>query len=326
MSTVNEAFVAALSDAGVLAPLALVLISTGCFVRYKISASRISHTFQLRSLESVELDRSMLLYKKVHDRRSELHKLAEEVDGDLLARYRRRKIIRQKYAEELEDIDAYGNHLRSTIVRLRRKPIQRLRSWLHICSAQQAFGRSLTAYAVISCLGLIELNCLQQLLLVDESEISFALFSRWEEIRAPMLYANWLAAGLMLATLPAVYLYRRVEFSREYRMQLRLCRQFAAADPDRLVQELYSEDASDTPLQPSDRITLERTCFDVLGLSPMATIEEVKEAYRERVKQNHPDRVQGMSTAFTALAETETKKLNAAYQDALLALQGLLTA
>jgi hypothetical protein len=33
-----------------------------------------------------------------------------------------------------------------------------------------------------------------------------------------------------------------------------------------------------------------------------------------------------MSTAFTALAETETKKLNAAYQDALLALQGLLTA
>ena len=181
--------------------------------------------------------------------------LAEEVDGDLLARYRQRKIIRQKYAEELEDIDAYGNHLRSTIVRLRRKPIQRLRSWLHICSAQQAFGRSLTAYAVISCLGLIELNCLQQLLLVDESEISFALFSRWEEIRAPMLYANWLAAGLMLATLPAVYLYRRVELSREYRMQLRLCKHPAAADPDRLVQELYSEDASDTPLQPSDRIT-----------------------------------------------------------------------
>src|ERR1700724_534629 len=68
-----------------------------------------------------------------------------------------------------------------------------------------------------------------------------------------------------LATLPAVYLYRRVEFSREYRMQLRLCRQFAAADPDRLVQELYSEDGSDTPLQPSDRITLERPCFDVLG-------------------------------------------------------------
>src|ERR1700731_3543613 len=290
MSTVNEAFVAALSDAGVLAPLALVLISTGCFLRYKISASKISHTFQLRSLESVELDRSMLLYKKVHDRRSEIHKLAEEVDGDLLARYRRRKIIRRKYAEELDDIEAYGNHLRSTIVRLRRKPIQRLRCWLHVCSAQLAFGRSLTAYAVISCLGLIELYCLQQLLLVDESEISFALFSRWEEIRAPMLYANWLAAGLMLATLPAVYLYRRVEFSREYRMQLRLCRQFAAADPDRLVQELYSEDASDTPLQPSDRITLERTCFDVLGLSPLATIEEVKEAYRERVKQNHPDR------------------------------------
>jgi hypothetical protein len=33
-----------------------------------------------------------------------------------------------------------------------------------------------------------------------------------------------------------------------------------------------------------------------------------------------------MSSAFAALADVETKKLNAAYRDALLALQGVLTA
>jgi len=326
MSTINEACAAALSNAGILAPAALVLISLGGFVRYKISARRISVKFQLRSLESVELDRSMLLYKKVQDRRAEIQTMAQQVRGDLLARYRQRKMIRQKFAEELEDIEAYGKQLRSTIVRLRRKPIQRLRCWLHVCSARLAFGRSLTTYVVICCVGLIELYCLQQLLLLDDMETSFAPFSQWEHLYAPTLYASWIAAGFMLATWPVVYIYRRAELNRAYRMHLRLCKRFAAADPDRLIQQLRTESTCEAPLQPSDEISEEGSCFDVLGLSPTATVEEVKEAYRERVKQSHPDRVQGMSGAFTALAETETKKLNAAYQEALLALQGLLTA
>jgi DnaJ-domain-containing protein 1 len=266
----------------------------------------------------------MLLYKKVHDRRTEIRKLAEEVRGDLLGRLRRRQMMKEKFAEELEDIEAYGRHLRSTIVRLRSKPAQRLGSWMHVCSAQIAFGRSLTAYFVICGAGLVELYCLQQLFLLDQVDTSFALFSGWEHLHGPMLYANWLAAGFMLAVLPAVYFYRRAELARAYRIQLRLCKRFAAADPDRLVAQLSSETGSDEPLETVDQIPQERTCFDVLGLSPTATIDEVKEAYRERVKQSHPDRVQGMSTAFTALAEAETKKLNAAYQQALLALQGLL--
>jgi curved DNA-binding protein CbpA len=52
-------------------------------------------------------------------------------------------------------------------------------------------------------------------------------------------------------------------------------------------------------------------------VSPSATIDEIKEAYRLRIRQNHPDLVQGMATIFRKLAEDETKKLNAAYEDAL---------
>jgi DnaJ domain len=326
MVTINAVSATALSNAGVLAPAALMLLSLAGLVRYKILASTVSVNFQLRSLESVELDRSLLLYKKVHDRRAEILKLAEQGQGDLLTRYRQRNTVLQKFADELEDIEAYGRHLRATIVRLRRKPVQRLRCWLHVRSAQLAFGRSLMAYVVISSAGLVGLYGLQQLFLLDEMETSFALSFHWEHMHGPMLYANWLGAGFMLAAWPAVYFYRRAELNRRYRVQLRVCKRFASADPDRLMRELRTERACEEQQEPSDQVAADGTCFDVLGVSPAASINEVKEAYRERVKQSHPDRVQGMSNAFTALAETETKKLNIAYQEALMALQGLLTA
>jgi DnaJ-class molecular chaperone len=57
--------------------------------------------------------------------------------------------------------------------------------------------------------------------------------------------------------------------------------------------------------------------IEILGVSETATVEEVKEAYKALIKQNHPDRVQGMSPAFKELAEAETKKINAAYREAL---------
>ena len=63
-------------------------------------------------------------------------------------------------------------------------------------------------------------------------------------------------------------------------------------------------------------------CFVILGLSPAATEDEIKDAYRAKVRQNHPDRVHGLAPAFHALAEAETKKLNMAYEEALVVIQG----
>ena len=59
----------------------------------------------------------------------------------------------------------------------------------------------------------------------------------------------------------------------------------------------------------------------LLGVSPFASIDEIKDAYKALVKQNHPDRVHNMSSVFKELAETETKKLNAAYAEALTHLR-----
>lgn len=58
-------------------------------------------------------------------------------------------------------------------------------------------------------------------------------------------------------------------------------------------------------------------CFETLGISPDASTDAIKAAYREKVKQYHLDRVASLGPKLRQLAESETKKLNAAYEEAL---------
>ena len=42
--------------------------------------------------------------------------------------------------------------------------------------------------------------------------------------------------------------------------------------------------------------------WDVLGVDPSASLEEVKASYRTKIKKYHPDRVEGLGEEFIALA------------------------
>ena len=55
------------------------------------------------------------------------------------------------------------------------------------------------------------------------------------------------------------------------------------------------------------------SAYELLGLSPSASIMEIKMAYRKRVKECHPDLFAGLDPQAKALAERWTKALNAAY-------------
>jgi DnaJ-domain-containing protein 1 len=55
------------------------------------------------------------------------------------------------------------------------------------------------------------------------------------------------------------------------------------------------------------------SAYEILGLSPSATVLEIKTAYRKRVKECHPDLFAGMDQQAKALAERWTRALNAAY-------------
>jgi len=55
------------------------------------------------------------------------------------------------------------------------------------------------------------------------------------------------------------------------------------------------------------------SAYEILGLSPSASVMEIKAAYRKRVKECHPDLFAGMDQQAKALAERWTTALNAAY-------------
>jgi hypothetical protein len=58
-------------------------------------------------------------------------------------------------------------------------------------------------------------------------------------------------------------------------------------------------------------------CLGLLGLNPNFSQEELKKAYREAIKMNHPDKVAGLAVEFKILAERRTRQINQAYSKLL---------
>jgi hypothetical protein len=62
--------------------------------------------------------------------------------------------------------------------------------------------------------------------------------------------------------------------------------------------------------------------WSVLEVSPDAGRDEIRGAYRRRIRQCHPDHVSELAPELLELAERQTKTLNAAYSQAMRAQQG----
>ncbi len=340
-SAISEPFSVALINAALLASLA---ISPGLLVAYALYASwdRRTRSFYLKKLELIELSRTVLLYEKASRRRREIFREGEHDDLTLLARCHQRYRLKREFADELDELAAYQGHLRSTIIRLRCKPIQRFKYLVHIACSRFAFSRSLGSYFISLALLIIGFHFADEPAWAQEMQAGFVVHLLWTPFDVRLLYANLMAASVVAVVLPLLYFLQRAKLHGDHRMQLRMLKEFAGADPDSLIhqpradQDRHENAQSDRSAYqsqdddewheawsaPSPGIAAEGAWFDVLGLAPSATIEEVREAYRVQIKQNHPDRVHGMSPPFRELAEAETKKLNAAYEEALLTLQG----
>jgi len=289
--------------------IALLLVPPAVIVgyaRYHLLAVRSRPEFSLRKLESLELERaSILLHKAVY----RIAEIADSQDGgSYRSKRQRRKALRRKFRHELDELEAYIRDLRSTITTIRSRPLQRYKYWIHIHSAQYLCGWSTAFYSVGLLLAMFACFSAQPSLPPNSNLLLW-------DIPAWPLHANWLAVTFTAMVAPLFYIARRNRLQREQLYLFEELTRFAHADPTTRAEN------SDEPDEPNCNFAENERWFVVLEVSPLASLDEVKRAYKKLIKASHPDRVHDMSPAFRALAEVETKKLNAAYEEALLALR-----
>jgi DnaJ-domain-containing protein 1 len=81
-------------------------------------------------------------------------------------------------------------------------------------------------------------------------------------------------------------------------------------------------DAADTRTKqnpPADASQGGKQWFDVLLVAPSASADEIKQAYRRRMAEYHPDKVSQLGVDLRVLADAKTKEINIAYQEAIKA-------
>jgi DnaJ-like protein len=290
------------------------------YIRQVLAARKIQPQFALRKSEISELDRAVALYDQVCRRIETIEQRTETP-----ARFWRAVFDRtddMPDAEERDDLQAHAQHLRGMIARLKRRPLQRLHAWVHVTSAQSALAGAIAAHGVALALAIVASQAPGQAAWADELNPRHALV--WYPLDARLFYANAVAAGFAVAAAALFYLLRRARLRRDYELEICAFKDLAYSDPLRPADPPEDQAAFD-PSQwvEANENNTNDAWFTVLGLSAAATIEDVKDAYKTLIKRNHPDRVHGMAPIFQALAEAETKKINAAYRQALACLPQL---
>lgn len=84
---------------------------------------------------------------------------------------------------------------------------------------------------------------------------------------------------------------------------------------DQTFEEEYGSSEDGPPQE--EKYEDDEPWYGILGVSPNAAHDEINGAYRDRIKQYHPDRVSGLGEKLQLLAKVETQKLNAAREEGL---------
>jgi DnaJ domain len=278
--------------------------------------------FCLHKSEAAELDRALLLYQKISSRLKELEE--DEQKRDWLGRIvlAVRSIADSPDAGERADLEAHADHLRTTIIRLRGLPLDRLKSWTRALSLRLALGRGLAVHVAALALLLLTLHISGQPLLAQTLP-GAARSLAWHAFDQTVFQANAAAAGFAAISIPAFYLGRRRSLGRTFGLEFCVLKELASTP---LGQQIDRSAPSIDPCidpwvaAPPVADQAPERWFTILGIEQSADVDEIRRAYRARIKQNHPDRVQDLAPAIREFAEAETKKINAAYREALASL------
>jgi hypothetical protein len=306
---------AALVNAILLALWAVLPALIIAYVRQSLRTCWHKPEFMLQKSERSELIRAVAVYGRVRHRLEQIRESNELINGFWRTALSRQSDIPEQN-DELDDLTAYAEHLQAMICRLRSKPLVRLKSWIGSRSAHFALGYAIAVHIVsFVLLWLLAFGVSDQRAWAQEFEVNVNKAVVWYPFDEWIFYANAAAIGFSSLAMPLVYLVRRHSLRRQCKLEFCLFMDLAQIGPAESIYEF--EFASDGPQSQIERENGDESWIRILGVSETATIDEVKKAYKSLIKQNHPDRVQGMAQAFKRLAEVETKKINAAYRQAL---------
>ena len=71
--------------------------------------------------------------------------------------------------------------------------------------------------------------------------------------------------------------------------------------------------------QDSGQSTGTSAWYTVLQVAPAATVAEIRAAYRQRISQYHPDKVESLGSELKELAARKAQEITVAYQDGMRA-------
>jgi DnaJ-domain-containing protein 1 len=308
-------FSAAIVNAILLALWAVLPVLAVAYARQRVLAPRRRPEFMLQKSERSELKRAVELYGQVRHRLEQIREGNELINSFWRTALRRHSSIPEQN-EELEDLEAYTQHLQAIISRLRSQPLLRLKSWISSRSVQYALGYAIAVYCVSSVLlWLLTFTISDEPAWVQEFQAD-ANGLLWYPFDEQFFYANAMAAAFTAIATPIIYFIRRYSLRWQYSLEFCVFADLSDIGPG---ESIYESDIASGREAAIAEIESDEDWIRILGVSESATIQEVKQAYKMLIKQNHPDRVQGMSQAFKKLAEVETKKINAAYRQALSA-------
>lgn len=75
-----------------------------------------------------------------------------------------------------------------------------------------------------------------------------------------------------------------------------------------------NKDHSDKESEPAEHVRQD-AWHKILKVSPSATAEEIQTAYKQMIKQYHPDKVATLGKEIRDLAESKSKEINGAYAE-----------
>lgn len=110
----------------------------------------------------------------------------------------------------------------------------------------------------------------------------------------------------------------RLRMENEYAAEMKRSKE----NPDISSETDYSDDTTNEYSQASTKGDREHTWYEILGVSPTATLDQIKKAYRDKIVQYHPDKVTNLGPELKEVALRMSQKINSAYSQAKELRQG----